>query len=43
MAPTPSIVFTNSKVKCDMLDDFLYNRGLPDTSIHSDLADVTVV
>lgn len=31
-----TLVFVNSKVKCDMVDDFLYNKGLPTTSIHSD-------
>lgn len=31
-----TIVFVNSKAKCDMVDDFLYNKGLPSTSIHSD-------
>jgi ATP-dependent RNA helicase DDX3X len=34
--PQRILVFTNSKVKCDMVDDFLYNKGLPVTSIHSD-------
>jgi len=34
--PQRTLVFTNSKVKCDMVDDFLYNKGLPVTSIHSD-------
>jgi ATP-dependent RNA helicase DDX3X len=31
-----TLVFVNSKVKCDMVDDYLYNKGLPSTSIHSD-------
>lgn len=35
-APQRTLIFTNSKVKCDMVDDFLYNKGLPATSIHSD-------
>jgi ATP-dependent RNA helicase DDX3X len=26
----------NAKRKCDMVDDFLYNKGLPCTSIHAD-------
>ncbi|RII24044.1 hypothetical protein CUC08_Gglean012877 [Alternaria sp. MG1] len=34
--PQRTLVFTNSKVKCDMVDDYLYNKGLPVTSIHSD-------
>jgi ATP-dependent RNA helicase DDX3X len=33
--PQRTLVFTNSKVKCDMVDDYLYNKGLPVTSIHS--------
>ena len=34
--PQRTLVFTNSKAKCDMVDDFLYNKGMPVTSIHSD-------
>jgi hypothetical protein len=34
--PGRTLIFTNSKVKCDMVDDFLYNKGLPVTSIHAD-------
>ncbi|KAH7078513.1 P-loop containing nucleoside triphosphate hydrolase protein [Paraphoma chrysanthemicola] len=34
--PQRILIFTNSKMKCDMVDDFLYNKGLPVTSIHSD-------
>lgn len=34
--PQRTLIFTNSKQKCDMVDDFLYNKGLPVTSIHSD-------
>jgi len=34
--PQRTIVFTNSKIKCDLVDDFLYNKGLPVTSIHAD-------
>jgi ATP-dependent RNA helicase DDX3X len=34
--PQRVLVFTNSKVKCDMMDDYLYHKGLPVTSIHSD-------
>jgi ATP-dependent RNA helicase DDX3X len=34
--PQRTIVFVNAKAKCDIVDDFLYNKGLPSTSIHSD-------
>jgi ATP-dependent RNA helicase DDX3X len=34
--PGRILVFTNSKFKCDMVDDYLYNKGLPVTSMHSD-------
>lgn len=34
--PQRTLVFVNAKTKCDMVDDFLYNKGLPVTSIHSD-------
>ncbi|KAL5118381.1 hypothetical protein ACEQ8H_003730 [Pleosporales sp. CAS-2024a] len=34
--PGRILVFTNSKVKCDTIDDFLYNKGLPSTSMHAD-------
>ena len=34
--PQRTLIFVNSKRKCDMVDDFLYNKGLPCTSIHSD-------
>jgi ATP-dependent RNA helicase DDX3X len=34
--PQRTLVFVNSKAKCDMVDDFLYNKGLPVTSLHSD-------
>jgi ATP-dependent RNA helicase DDX3X len=34
--PQRTLIFVNSKAKCDMVDDFLYNKGLPTTSIHSD-------
>ncbi|KAH7057242.1 DEAD/DEAH box RNA helicase [Macrophomina phaseolina] len=36
MPPCRTIVFVNSKRKADLVDDFLFNRGLPSTSIHSD-------
>ncbi|MCJ1416330.1 hypothetical protein MMC32_002665 [Xylographa parallela] len=34
--PARTIVFVNGKKAADFLDDFLYNQGLPSTSIHSD-------
>lgn len=34
--PARTIIFCNLKPTVDLLDDFLYNRGLPTTSIHSD-------
>ncbi|KAH6620439.1 P-loop containing nucleoside triphosphate hydrolase protein [Boeremia exigua] len=34
--PARTLIFVNTKPKCDMVDDFLYNKGLPCTSIHSD-------
>ncbi|KAL9114243.1 MAG: hypothetical protein Q9227_001665 [Pyrenula ochraceoflavens] len=34
--PGRSLIFVNSKMTCDRVDDFLYNRGLPTTSIHSE-------
>lgn len=34
--PQRTLVFVNSKFKCDAVDDFLYNKGMPVTSIHSD-------
>ncbi|KAJ4358174.1 uncharacterized protein N0V89_002753 [Didymosphaeria variabile] len=34
--PQRTLIFVNSKAKCDIVDDFLYNKGLPSTSIHSD-------
>lgn len=34
--PARTLIFCNSKPTVDLLDDFLYNRGLPTTSIHSD-------
>ncbi|GAB7359756.1 hypothetical protein MBLNU230_g6928t1 [Neophaeotheca triangularis] len=35
LEPARTLIFCNSKVVVDMLDDFLYNRQLPTTSIHS--------
>ncbi len=34
--PARTMIFCNSKGAVDELDDFLYNRGLPTTSIHAD-------
>jgi ATP-dependent RNA helicase DDX3X len=31
-----TIVFVNSKYKCDAVDDYLYRQGLPCTSMHSE-------
>lgn len=31
-----TLVFCNSKFTVDRVDDFLYNKGLPTTSLHSD-------
>lgn len=36
MPPSRTIVFVNNKKAADFLDDFLFNKGLPSTSIHSD-------
>jgi ATP-dependent RNA helicase DDX3X len=36
MEPARVLVFCNSKATVDLLDDFLYNAGLPTTSIHAD-------
>ena len=36
MPPSRTLIFCNSKRGVDYLDDFLYNLGLPTTSIHSD-------
>ena len=33
--PARTLIFCNSIPQVDLLDDFLYNRGLPTTSIHS--------
>ena len=34
--PARTIIFCNSKPGVDLLDDYLFNRGLPTTSIHGD-------
>lgn len=36
MQPARTMIFVNSKRQADMLDDFLFNKGLPSTSIHAD-------
>jgi ATP-dependent RNA helicase DDX3X len=36
MPPSRTLVFVKSKKTADFVDDFLFNRGLPSTSIHSD-------
>ncbi|KAE8355115.1 P-loop containing nucleoside triphosphate hydrolase protein [Aspergillus coremiiformis] len=36
MPPSRTLIFVNSKAQADFLDDYLYNMGLPSTSIHSD-------
>ncbi|KAF4276226.1 hypothetical protein KXW98_005561 [Aspergillus fumigatus] len=36
MPPSRTLIFVNTKIQADFLDDFLYNMGLPSTSIHSD-------
>ena len=34
--PVRTLIFCNSKAMVDLVDDYLYNRGLPTTSIHAD-------
>lgn len=36
MPPSRTLVFVKSKKTADFVDDFLFNLGLPCTSIHSD-------
>ncbi|KAK1144779.1 hypothetical protein N8T08_004790 [Aspergillus melleus] len=36
MPPSRTLIFVNFKKDADLLDDYLYNMGLPSTSIHSD-------
>ncbi|QSS64054.1 DEAD-box protein [Histoplasma capsulatum] len=36
MPPSRTLVFVNTKTQADLIDDYLYNMGLPSTSIHSD-------
>lgn len=33
--PTRTMIFVNTKHTADQVDDYLFNRGLPTTSIHS--------
>ncbi|KAJ5918316.1 DEAD/DEAH box RNA helicase [Penicillium verhagenii] len=34
--PARTLVFVNSKVQCDVVDDYLFHTGMPCTSIHGD-------
>ena len=36
MPPARTLIFVNSKARADFVDDYLFNMGLPSTSIHSD-------
>lgn len=36
MCPIRTLVFVSSKKQVDYVDDYLYNAGLPSTSIHGD-------
>lgn len=36
MPPARTVIFVNSKRTADELDDFLFNQGMPCTSIHAD-------
>jgi ATP-dependent RNA helicase DDX3X len=36
MPPGRTLIFVNGKREADFIDDYLYNSGLPSTSIHSD-------
>jgi ATP-dependent RNA helicase DDX3X len=36
LPPARTMIFVNSKREADLLDDFLFNKGLPSTSIHAD-------
>lgn len=36
MPPSRTLVFVNNKSQADLIDDYLYNMGLPSTSIHAD-------
>ncbi|KAJ5632818.1 ATP-dependent RNA helicase ded1 [Penicillium lividum] len=34
--PCRTLIFVNSKAQVDFVDDYLFNRGMPSTSIHGD-------
>jgi len=36
MEPTRTVIFVNNKRTADELDDYLYNEGIPCTSMHAD-------
>lgn len=36
MPPSRTLIFVKFKKTADFVDDYLFNRGLPSTSIHSD-------
>ncbi|KKY27237.1 putative dead deah box rna helicase [Phaeomoniella chlamydospora] len=36
MPPSRTIIFVNTKKTADFVDDYVFNNGLPSTSIHSD-------
>lgn len=36
LEPARTLIFVNGKRSADHLDDFLFNKGLPSTSIHGD-------
>jgi len=36
MKPARTMIFVNAKRQADLIDDFLFNKGLPSTSIHAD-------
>ncbi|KAL9013290.1 MAG: hypothetical protein Q9173_002001 [Seirophora scorigena] len=36
MPPARTMIFANTKREVDLIDDYLWNKGLPATSIHSD-------
>lgn len=34
--PARTLIFVRSRRQVDVVDDFLYNRGMPTTSIHAE-------
>ena len=36
MPPARTMIFVNNKRSADFVDDYLFNHGLPCTSIHAD-------